>query len=151
MRMLTVDWADLEIAFRDATGAESWLDKESGEVMTIVKGFDDEAELREKLRRSPGRYLRLPVVGADFSRSVMQGFIARMSNGALKKKLQEVQDGPGGLARTMQLLRDDKPAFASFSRFEQGELMKQVEAFLVQHDIAPHNSAPAVELFEGVA
>ena len=45
MRTLDIDWADLEIAFRDA-GSESHLDTESGDVLSIVDGFDDERDLR---------------------------------------------------------------------------------------------------------
>ena len=121
MRTLTVDWADLEIAFRDATGAESHLDKETGEVVTLMKGFEDEPELRQKLKRSPGRFLRLPVVDAAFTREVLHTFIARLQAGAVRDKLLEAEHGPGGIARSMQMLRDDKPLFASYSRFEQGE------------------------------
>lgn len=151
MRTLTVDWADLEIAFRDATGAESFLDKETGEVVTLMKGFEDEPELRQKVNRSPGRFLLLPVVDASFSKDVLHAFIARMQKSPHKDKLAEAEHGAGGFARSMQMLRDDKALFASYSRFEQAALMKRVETFLGEHDIAPADAAPDVDLFEGLS
>jgi hypothetical protein len=148
MRRLVVDWVDLEIAFRDATGNDSYLDLDSGEVMTIMKGFDDELELREKLRKHPKRYLKLPTVDAAFTRTVLHTFIARMPPSPLQKKLAECEPGPGGIARAMQQLKNDKPAFASYSRFEQSELWTIVEQFLADHAIEPTSPPPAVELFE---
>lgn len=150
MRTLQVDWADLEIAFRDGTGAESFLDKETGDVVVLMKGFDDEPELRQKISRSPGRFLKLPVLDARFTKDVLHAFIDHMQAGGRKSELAEAEQGAGGLARTMQILRADKPLFASFSRFEQGELLKRVEEFLVDHDIKPSDEPPAVDLFEGL-
>jgi hypothetical protein len=148
MRTLSIDWADLEIAFRDATGGESYLDKETGEAITIVKGFDDEAELRNKVRRSPDRYLLLPPVDAGFSKAVLHAFVARLPAGSLRTALADAENGAGGFARSMQLLRADKAAFASFSRFEQGELLKNMQQFLRAHDVEPDSEPPDVELFD---
>ncbi|HEY1099410.1 MAG TPA: hypothetical protein VGF99_10795, partial [Myxococcota bacterium] len=76
MRTIDIDWADLEIAFRDA-GSESWLDTTAGEVVSIVDGFDDEAEIRERLTRFPGRFVRIPPVDKQWSTDVLARFIAR--------------------------------------------------------------------------
>lgn len=150
MRTLDIDWADLELAFRDATDAESWLDRESGEVMTLVRGFDDEKDVRDKLRRFPGRFLRLEPVDAGFTRDVMQRFIGRLAAGKLRRQLEEAVAGPGGISRTMALLKEDKASLLAFARLEQAELVKRVEEFLAQHGIKCGNAPPAPELFEGL-
>ena len=150
MRTLTIDWADLEIAFRDA-GTESYLDKEGGEVLSIVDGFDDERDLRERLARFPGRFVRVVPVDKAFSTAVLERFIARQKAGPFTKRLVEAFSGAGGLSRTMALLREDKATFASFSRFEQAELLKTIEDFLRKHGLHADSDPPALELFEGMA
>ncbi len=147
-RVLPVDWVDLEIAFRDATGAASYLDLENGDVVMILKGFDDEQALQEKLKRYPQRYVNVPTLQSDFTRAALSGFIARMPPSATQKKLAALKDGPGALAESMAILKGDKAAHASFSRFEQGELWRCVEAWLVAENITAQTPAPAVELFE---
>jgi hypothetical protein len=150
-RTLDIDWADLELAFRDATGAESWLDKDTGEVMTLVRGFDDERDVREKLKRFPGRFLRVVPVDKSFTRDVLQAFVARLGQGKLKAKLEEAARGPGGIARSMALLKEDTPMLTAFARFEQAELVQRVEAFLEKHGLRAGTLPPAPELFEGMA
>lgn len=149
MRTLDIDWADLEIAFRDA-GTESYLDLEGGEVLSIVDGFDDERDLRERLARFPGRFARIVPVDRAFTSAVVARFVASQK-GALKKKLGEAFDGPGGLSRVMAVLRDDKSAMASFARVEQAELLKTIETWLKAQNVSSSEHAPGLELFEGLA
>ncbi|MBI1949332.1 MAG: hypothetical protein HYS27_26830 [Deltaproteobacteria bacterium] len=150
MRTLDIDWADLEIAFRDASGAKSWLDMETGEVVTLVPGFDDEADLQGKLRTFPARFAALRPVDKQFTQRVLQSFIAA-SGGALKGKLGDAAAGPGGLARAIALLKDDRTAWARFARLEQQALMAHIERFLEEQGIKAGSRAPAPDLFEGLA
>lgn len=151
MRTLDIDWADLEIAFRDATGAESWLDRDSGEVVTVVEGFEDERDVRERIKRFPGRFLRVEPLDASFTRDVLAVFIARLARGPRQALLEAAATGPGGIARAMALLREDKPTLAAFSRFEQSELVRRIEAFLARHGLRSGTTPPPPELFEGIA
>lgn len=148
MRKLDIDWADLEIAFRDA-GTESYLDKESGEVVSIVDGFDDERDIRERLTRFPGRFARIVPVDRAFTADVVSRFV-QSQKGAMKKKLTEAAAGPGGLSRFMTTVREDKSVLASFARVEQAELLKKIEAFLQAQNVSSKETAPALELFEGI-
>ena len=149
MRTLPIDWADLEIAFRDA-GTESYLDTESGEVLSIVDGFDDERDLRERLARFPGRFARIVPVDRAFTADVVARFLATQ-RGALHKRLAAAADGPGGLSRFMSALRDEKAALGAFSRFEQACLLTTIEAWLRDHSVSSKETAPGLELFEGLA
>jgi hypothetical protein len=148
-RTLDIDWADLEIAFRDA-GTESYLDLEGGEVLSIVDGFDDERDLRERLARFPGRFARIVPVDRSFTAAVVTRFIAAQK-GAQKKKLADAFDGPGGLSRVMSTLRDDKAVMSAFARMEQAELLKTIETWLAQQNVRSADAAPGLELFEGLA
>jgi hypothetical protein len=150
MRTLDIDWADLELAFRDATGAESWLDQDTGEVLTLVRGFDDERDVKDKLKKFPGRFLKLVPFDKTFTKDALAAFVDH-ATGSLKRELAQALAGPGGIARAMALLKDDKPAFASFARFEQSELVKKVEQFLAGHGIRAGTEPPPPDLFEGLA
>lgn len=149
MKTLAIDWADLEIAFRDA-GCESHLDTGSGEVLSIVDGFDDERDLRERLARFPGRFVRIVPVDKQWSTEVLHRFIARQ-RGPLKEALVEAVRGAGALSRSMAVLKDQRGAWASYSRFEQAELLKHIEEFLGAHGVKTEEAAPGLELFEGLA
>ena len=149
MRTLAIDWADLEIAFRDS-GTESYLDVESGEVLSIVDGFDDERDLRERLSRFPGRFSRIVPVDRAFTSDGVARFLLTC-RGATQTRLREAAEGPGGLARFMGALRHDKAASTSFSRFEQAQLLTTIEHFLLERGLASKETAPGLELFEGLA
>ena len=150
MRTLDIDWADLEIAFRDATGARSWLDRETGEVLTLLAGFYDEADLQGKLRTFPDRFAALAPVDKHFTQAVVHAFVERTS-GALQRQLRDAEAGPGGLSRAMSLLKQDKGTWARFARFEQEQLVLHIERFLEGQGIQAGSRAPAPDLFEGLA
>lgn len=149
MRVLDFDWADLELAFRDATGAESFIDRESGEVLTLVKGFDDEKDIRDRLKRYPSRFVRVAPLEKSFTLDVLRLFASRQK-GALREQLDEALAGPGGIARAMTLLKEDKPALTAFARLEQSELVRVVEEFLQTHGLKSATAPPAPDLFEGM-
>jgi hypothetical protein len=150
MRTLPIDWADLEIALRDATGAECWLDRETGEVLTVMAGFPDEADLRDRLRRTPARFLKVVPVDKAFTRRVLEGFVATLRKGETRDALSSALTGSGGIARAMALINDDKGTKLQFARFEQMELMRAAEEFLGGHGIRAGTPPPSPELFEGV-
>lgn len=149
MRTLDFDWADLELAFRDATGAESFIDRESGEVLTLVRGFDDEKDIRDKLKRYPTRFVKVSPLDKSFTLEVLQSF-AQRQRGSLRTQLDEALAGPGGIARAMALLKEDKPALTAFARLEQSELVRVVEKFLASHGLKSGTEPPAPDLFEGM-
>jgi hypothetical protein len=149
MRTIDLDWADLEIAFRDAS-VESYFDTEGGEVLSIVEGFDDEEDLRLRVRKWPTRFVRIEAVRKEFSTEVVKRFAAREKRASLRAALDDALAAAGGLSRAMAVLRGDKSAYAAFSRFEQGELLRVIETFLAIHNVAAATVAPSPELFEGL-
>jgi hypothetical protein len=150
VQQLEVDWADLELAFRDATGTENYLDTRSGAVVSILSGFDDERDLRDQLVRFPGRFLRIAPLDAGFTKRVLEAFATSLPKSELRARLDEVRHGAGGVARSIQVLHEEARTWAQWSRFEQGELWQEVARFLVAHGIAAPR-APTVDLFEGVS
>lgn len=148
MRRLDVDWLDLELAFRDATGTESYLDSDSGEVISVVPGFSDEADLREEIERDPERYVRLMPIDTGFARDVMRRFVERLPEGPLRRRLFAAERKTGAYTRCLAILREDEPVLASYHRFEQASFWDHVERYLEERGIAPERRAPSVDLFE---
>lgn len=150
-RTLDFDWADLELAFRDATGAESYIDRDSGEVLTLVKGFDDEKDIRDKLKRYPERFVRIQPLDKSFTLQALRAFTERQT-GALRSKLDDAIAGgsAGSIARAMAVLKEDKAALAAFARTEQSELVRAVEQFLARHGLKSGTAPPSPDLFEGM-
>ncbi len=150
MRTLDVDWNDLELAFRDATGTESYVDTQSGEVITVVPGFEDEADLRRHLENEPARFLHIPPIDAGYARAVMRAFISTLPASSAKEKLRAASHGAGALTRCVALLRSEEALLMGYYRFEQSAFWQHVEAFLDDAKIQPMQEAPDVDLFEGV-
>lgn len=149
MTKVDVDWADVELAFRDATGTESFLDRQTGEVLSVVPGFSDEEEVRDLLRKEPRRYVRLEPVDTAFAREVMRAFIAQLPGGERKRALETSFKKVGGLTRCMELLDEDKATLSSFHRYEQIRFWDHVESSLREAGVEPQSAPPSVELFEG--
>jgi hypothetical protein len=146
---LDVDWVDLELAFRDATGTENLLDLESGEVLCIVPGFEDEGELREQVGKDPGRYLELSPVDVGFARSIMGDFLATLPNGPLREELTAGFKKIGGLTRCMELLDENAATRGAFDRYEQARFWAHVDEVLRYAGVQPQSPPPTVDLFEG--
>ena len=148
--MVSVDWLELELAFRDASDTESFIDRMSGQVLTIVPGFDDEEEIRETVAREPSRYVQIQSVTTDHARKVMQDFIATVRPGEALSALQQAATASSGtFTRSLAVLRDYPNLLSRYHRFEQERLWAHIEGFLDEIHVAVSNPAPNVELFEG--
>lgn len=149
MPKLDVDWADLELAFRDATGTENFLDLSTGEVLAVVPGFSDEDEIRDQIAKDRARYLALDPVDTAFAREVMRAFIKGLPTSDMKRKLEVGFRKTGALTRCMELLDEDKAALSSFHRFEQMRFWEHVARTLREAGVEAQTPPPSVELFEG--
>jgi len=152
---LDVDWGDLELAFRDATGTKNFLDGLTGEVVSVVPGFSDAEELMEMIARQLDRFARITPLSATHAREVMGKFLERLEpqrkQSFAAAGLKPGKLGPGGLTKCLALLRDDEALLARYYRFEQTSFWRHVESFLAGAGISPSTRTPGVELFEGSA
>lgn len=150
--VLDVDWGDLELAFRDATGTPNYLDVQSGEVVSVVPGFGDAGELRELIQRQPERFAAIAPIDAGHARHVMGEFLGRLPADQRRRFAAAGLRGsplpPGGLTKCLALLREDEALLQSYYRFEQASFWRHVEAFLASAGVTPASRAPGVELFE---
>lgn len=144
-----VDWLELELAFRDATGTESFLDKKTGEVCVLVPGFSDEEELRSRIDEDPERFAKIQPIGTEHARQVMARFVETLPASETKTGLQDAMRAQFGvLSRCMELLRAAPQALNRYHRFEQAALWEHLESFLESLGVNADEAPPAVELFE---
>ncbi|MCP4503724.1 MAG: hypothetical protein GY822_27675 [Deltaproteobacteria bacterium] len=151
MRLLDVDWFDLELAFRDTTGTENHLDLETGEVVSVVPGFVDEDELRSLVNREKERLVSLPPLTATDARAFMADFVESLEVGEMRKSLKATSTGAGSLTRCVTLLRGDDAMLGRYYRFEQMRFWEHVEVFLTNLGVQATSRTPSVDLFEGIA
>ena len=149
MGTLDVDWSDLELGFRDATGTENWLDLETGEVVSVLEGFEDTDDLRRIIAREPSRFARIQPIDAAHARRVMASFIKTLPPKPRRRLEAAARGGAGSLTRCVALLRQEPALLGKYYRFEQSEFWRHLEAFLALHDVEPTTAPPGVELFEG--
>ena len=108
---------DLEIAYRDTTGTESYIDSNTGEVISVVPEFADEQELREMIQLAGDRYVKIAPVSTQFSQFVLESFIAQMKTEDIGMQLADEGNETGSYARCMRILRNDKEALQLYYRF----------------------------------
>jgi|GEM_PF-867834 len=150
MPTLDVDWFDLELAFRDTTGTDNYLDTQTGDIVSVVAGFADEKELRGVLLKDPQRFVHLPPLTAVDARRFMGQFIDSIEAGYMKRRLQSQRHGAGSLTRCVAILRTEPAMLSRYHRFEQSAFWEFVEGFLRDHGVVPADRAPTVDLFEGL-
>ena len=152
---LDVDWGDLELAFRDATGTRNFLDKGTGDVVSIVPGFMDTEDLETAIAREPQRFLAISPLDASHARGVMGEFLGTLEPPVASRfaaaGLKVGGLGPGGLTKCLALLREDEALLTRYYRFEQNSFWNTVEGFLCSAGVKPSTRTPGVELFEGCA
>ncbi len=99
------DWAALETAFEhNAPETNSYLDLETGQVVTIVDNRPEDDEKRLLIRHTNGRFVRLDPASSREQYRWMERFVASVEDGALKERLILAIDGKGAFRRFKDVL-----------------------------------------------
>ena len=151
MKYLDIDWEDLELAFREVTGTENYLDTLTGAIMSIVDGYDDEEETRALIRAEPHRWLPIIPLAPDDVRIHTSQFIEQLPPGTFRFQLQSVISSPGGLGLSEGLIKTKPSVARHYFQFIQAAFWDHVQAFLRQYGLASTRPIPQLELFEDVA
>jgi len=140
LKMLDVDWADLEIAFRDAiSGVQSYLDLGSGEVVVIIDEHDLDAE---HVARCPDRFLPIPAFSTSEGIEVLREFVAQLPSSELRRRLEFHCQAPGGLKRCLEILAESARLFDRFTRFEEQAIFERLHWWLAAHGIQAQQLPP---------
>jgi hypothetical protein len=105
MRVVPVNWTDLETAFeRNAPDTESFLDLRSGEVVTVAQGAIDYAETRSKVQSGGDAFVRIEPAASREQYKWMERFVAGVTDEALRERLVIAIDGKGAFRRFKDVL-----------------------------------------------
>jgi hypothetical protein len=128
LKTLDIDWADLEIAYRDSsTGIESYLDRETGEVLNV---FDREQPEWGLVRRQPERFLRVPGYRSDEARAVLRGFVQQLHASATRATLERALQEPAALSRCSEILSQSAQLLDDFAHFEERAIYERLLLWL---------------------
>ncbi len=102
---ISVDWDALETAVeRNAPDTESFLDRESGQVLTVVAG-DPEAPLRKRqIAENIQSYVRVEPASSREQYRWMERFVSSVSDPGLRERLIISIDGKGAFRRFKDVL-----------------------------------------------
>lgn len=151
MHELTIDWNELELAFREISGTQNYFDLRTGSVVSVVAGYEDEDEVQTLIQQHPSRFKAIAPLDANYSRAVLSRFLNKISQKQLRAELELTLKGPAGLTRSMELLKANGAYMSAYSRYEQETFWLHLREFLSACDVKPTNRAPEPELFHEVA
>lgn len=102
---VSIDWDALETAVeRNAPDTESFLDRENGQVVTVVAG-DPEAPLRKRqIADNIENYVRIEPASSREQYRWMERFVASVTDPALRERLIISIDGKGAFRRFKDVL-----------------------------------------------
>ena len=102
---ITVNWSDLEIAFeRNSPDHESFLDLETGDLLSITEGEPDAAARRAKVAGTAERFLRVDPASSREQYRWMERFVGSVADEPLRDRLQVAIDGKGAFRRFKDVL-----------------------------------------------
>jgi len=105
MPQLNVNWSDLEIAFeRNSPDQESFLDLQTGDLLSITDGEPDAPSRRAKVAAEPDRFLRVDPASSREQYRWMERFVGSVVDDALRERLLVAIDGKGAFRRFKDVL-----------------------------------------------
>jgi hypothetical protein len=100
-----IDWEALETAVeRNSPDAESFLETTSGQVITIVRGDPEAAQLKAKVAANIDNYIRVEPASSREQYRWMERFVASVSDEPLQRRLVISIDGKGAFRRFKDVL-----------------------------------------------
>jgi hypothetical protein len=97
---IQIDWTALEAAFENhAPEVRSYLDRKSGEIITLVSGGDDDDPGAMRVHAHPEEFLRIEPVPSREQYRMMEQFIESVTSGALREQLADAIVGKGAFRR----------------------------------------------------
>jgi hypothetical protein len=99
------DWSALETAFEhNAPETHSYLDLETGQVVTIVDSRPEDDDKRLAIRRSPAHFAHLDPASSREQYRWMERFVSSVEDKALRDRLVLAIDGKGAFRRFKDVL-----------------------------------------------
>lgn len=131
MRRISVNWADLETAFeRNAPDTESYVDTHSGEVLTVIEGEPEAAELRVRIVAGGEDFIKVEPASSREQYRWMERFVATTTDEALRERLIIAIDGKGAFRRFKDVLLNYPAERERWFAYRSHQLHWQIQVWL---------------------
>lgn len=139
MKLLRVDWAELEEAFQD--GAQEhryYLDRETGQVHFFSAYLDNDDEREDERRLSAeDRYVSIPLPRRLVPFQEIHRFVGSLSDRAARRVLASSLEGPECYQRFADALDRLPSALVEWSRFRSDRVRQEVTEWLSEVGVQP--------------
>lgn len=143
MRTIPIRWSELETAFeRNAPDTESYVDAKTGEVITLVDGQPETAELRTRVITGGEGYVKIEPASSREQYKWMERFVATVDDEALRERLVISIDGKGAFRRFKDVLLNYPVERERWFTY-RGELLHwHMQVWIEREQIEPTEPAP---------
>jgi hypothetical protein len=102
---IKVKWDYVETAFeRNSPDLQSYIDRETGDVLVIVEGLPEDDEARRKVASRPERYVKIEPASSREQYRWMERFVSSVTEDSLRERLLLAIDGKGAFRRFKDVL-----------------------------------------------
>jgi len=139
----SIDWDALESAVeRNAPDTDSFLDRESGQVVTVVAG-DPEAPLQKRrIADNIVNFIRVEPASSREQYRWMERFVASVADGPLRDRLIISIDGKGAFRRFKDVLLAYPAERERWFSYRADLLHWHIHNWLLENDLAPQTPPP---------
>jgi hypothetical protein len=143
MRVVPVNWTDLETAFeRNSPETESFLDTRSGEVVTVTEGAIDYTEQRAKVQTGGEAFVRIEPAASREQYKWMERFVAGVTDEALRERLVIAIDGKGAFRRFKDVLLNYPTERERWFSYRAELLHWAIQKWMEKEQLAPRDAHP---------
>ena len=142
-QQIPMDWDALETAVeRNSPDTESFLDKVSGQVITIVQGDPEAALLKRKVAENIHNFVRVEPASSREQYRWMERFVSSVSDDALRERLVISIDGKGAFRRFKDVLLAYPAERERWFTYRADLLHWHIHNWLADHELAPQSEPP---------
>src|SRR5262245_48562094 len=143
MRVIPINWTDLETAFeRNSPDTESFLDTRTGEVVTVTEGAIDYTEQRAKVQSGGEAFVRIEPAASREQYKWMERFVAGVTDEALRERLVIAIDGKGAFRRFKDVLLNYPTERERWFTYRSDLLHWHMQKWLEKESLTPKEAPP---------
>jgi len=143
MRTIPIRWNELEMAFeRNAPDTESFVDARTGEVVVVVDGQPECADLRAKVIAGGEQFVKIEPASSREQYKWMEQFVAMVEDPALRERLLISIDGKGAFRRFKDVLLNYPAERERWFNYRGDLLHWQMHLWLEREQIESSEPAP---------
>jgi len=140
-----IDWGALDLAFETSDiEHSSWLDRMTGEVLSVFDGDDpdDREAVFQRINAQPKRFVAIEPPDARAQWEWMSEFTASVPDAQLRDLLDVALDGRGAFRRFKDVLLGAPEERQRWSRFRDDRMHQAIARFLDEANVHPANAPP---------